>query len=95
MSITHETRRESNEQLDRETLNQHIISTLKEGKALTAREIAVIMYNKKYIPYPVRQAVAPRLTELEAEDVVEVIDKVYDQVTKRMVAVYRLVAWHE
>lgn len=90
MSITAETRRESYENLDNATIKKHIKRILAD-KELTAREIAKIMYNQHLIPHPVRQAVAPRLTELEAEGIVEAIDKAYDSETKRNVAVYQLV----
>ena len=91
MSITVKTRRESYELLDNETLYKHIISVLKKKSSLTAREIAQTLYEEKYIPYPVRQAVAPRLTELVDEGILIVSGKVYDEVTKRHVAAYRLV----
>ena len=91
MKITEETRRESYEKLNSATLNKHIINILGSGELLTAREIAGIMYEKQYVLYPVRQAVAPRLTELVDEGVIEVVGKVYDHETKRSVAVYKLV----
>ena len=92
VSITEETRRESYEKLDSNTLRMKIVSLLKEkDRAMSAGEIARIMYMKDYIPFPVRQAVAPRLTELEADGVVMVAGKVYDHETKRNVAAYRLV----
>lgn len=91
MSITEDTKIESYEQLDKATAYNHIISVLSNGVALTAREIAVELYKQKIIPYPVRQAVAPRLTELEDGGAVEVTGKAYDKVTKRNVAVYKLV----
>lgn len=91
MSITDVTKRESYEQLDRETAYKHIIDVLTTGAALTAREIATELHKQKLIPYPVRQAVAPRLTELESVGIVEVVGKAYDVETKRKVALYRLV----
>lgn len=91
MSITRETRRESYEQLDNATIYARIIDILKNGRELTAKEIALIMYERHYIPFPVRQAVAPRLTELEEKGIVEAAGKAYDQDTKRSVALYRLV----
>lgn len=97
--ITEETRRESFEALDAATVNRHIIDILggilpEEGETegMTAREIAEEMYKRHYIPYPVRQAAAPRLTELVAAGVVEVTGKKLDEQTDRKVAVYRLVA---
>lgn len=90
MSITEETRRESYEKLDSVTLNQHILKVLENGRK-TARDIAIALHEKRYIPYPIRQAVAPRLTEMADEGKVKVIGKVYDDVTKRNVAVYELV----
>ncbi len=97
--ITEETRRESYEALDAATVNRHIIDILggilpdgeNETEGMTAREIAEEMYKRHYIPYPVRQAAAPRLTELVAAGVVEVIGKKLDEQTDRKVAVYRLV----
>ena len=91
MSITRETRRESYEALDAATINRHIIGILEGSEGMTAREIAEEMYNRHYIPYPVRQATAPRLTELAAEGIVEVTGKKLDEQTERNVAVYRLV----
>ena len=91
MSITEATRKESNELLDKETAYKHIINVLVKGVPLTAREIAKELYDQKLIPYPVRQAVAPRLTELEGVGIVEVTGKAYDVETKRKVALYKLV----
>lgn len=90
MSLTSETRKESYLNLDSETSTKHILEVLKCGKALTAREVSVILYEKKLIPYPVRQATAPRLTELEAAGVIEAVGKVYDEESKRNVAAYRI-----
>lgn len=90
-NYTRETRRESFEKLDSESVKRHIIEILRCGTALTAREIAMAMYEQKIIPYPVRQAVAPRLTELEAAEVVETVGKVFDEETKRNVAAYKLI----
>ena len=91
MSITDATKRESHKQLDKQTAYTHIINELANGTALTAREIAIALHDQHLIPYPVRQAVAPRLTELESVGIVEVSGKAYDVETKRTVAVYRLV----
>ena len=91
MKITETTRRESHEALDRATVCKHIVIILESGASMTAREISVSMYRKNYIPFPVRQAVAPRLTELEYEGVVEVAGKKYDDETRRNVAAYKLV----
>lgn len=90
MSITEETRRESYFKLDSVTLNQHILSVLENGRK-TARDIALALYENHYIAYPVRQAVAPRLTEMADEGKIKVVGKVYDTETKRNVAVYELV----
>ena len=91
MSITVKTRRESHELLDKENFYKHIISVLKKRSNMTAREIAYELYLRHYVPYPVRQAVAPRLTELVDEGIVRVTGRAYDEATKRKVATYGLV----
>lgn len=91
MGITEETRRESYELVDAKTLVNKIKEIFEEtGKPYTARELAVIMYERNLVPYPVRQAVAPRITEMEQEGILEVCGKSYDSVTKRNVALYQL-----
>lgn len=91
MKITERTRRESYEKLDSKRLYDRIIEVLSCDDHLTAKEIANGLYIRGYIPYPVRQAVAPRLTELEEKGIVKVVGKEYDAETGRTVAVYRLV----
>lgn len=93
MSITTDTRWESFEKLDRKRLYDLIVSTLihNSENGLTAREIAVILYDKGFIINNDRQAVQPRLTELVDENVVKVIGKRFDNLTQRNVAVYALV----
>ena len=92
MKITEETRLESYLLTDSSTIRMKILNILRErGQALSACEIAWLMYAKNYIPYPVRQAVAPRLTELVDEGLVIVTGKVYDAETKRNVAAYKVV----
>lgn len=92
MGVTEETRRESHELVDKETLYKHIIAVLQgDDVKLSAREIAVLMYNRGLVGYPQRQAVAPRLTELVQCGIVKADGKKYDRVTKRHVALYRLV----
>lgn len=92
MKITEETRLESYLLTDSSTVRMKILNILRErGEALSAGEIARRMYAKHYIPYPVRQAVAPRLTELVDEGLVIVDGKVYDPDTERNVAAYKVV----
>lgn len=90
MSITEETRRDSYDQLDSNKMYKNIIEILENESDMTAREIAYTMYQKKKIPFPVRQATAPRLTELVDEGIVEVTGKVFDPTTRRQVATYGL-----
>lgn len=89
--ITKETRRESLEQLDSATVRKNVLDVLSNDTKATAKEIAAILHERHLVPYPVRQAVAPRLTELMQEGKVEVCGKAYDTETERNVAVYRLV----
>lgn len=91
MSITSETRRESNEKIDKKRLYDLIISTLidfKEG--LTARELAVVLYSKGLIISNERQATHPRLTELVDAKKIIVVGKKFDEISQRNVAVYAL-----
>lgn len=66
---------------------EQILSRLDKPK--TAKEIAVEMYDLKWIPSTERNYTAPRLTELEKMGLVKVIDKKKCEYTGKTVAVYR------
>lgn len=96
MSITHETRLESyNEIL--ETLGKrqadvynelHIIGDI----GATAGELARTMYERGYFPKPERNFVHPRLNELNNAGVVTVVGKRKCTVTGKTCGVYRTTA---
>lgn len=92
MSITTDTRFESLEKLDRNGLYSLILSTLHDNKenGLTAREVAVILYNQGLLRSNERQATAPRLTELVDDGRVVIIGKRFDEISLRNVAVYTI-----
>lgn len=85
MSITQETRRESNRKTDRETRCQKILAILKPGVEMTAREV------KDALGFDDMDAVRPRLTELCQKGILETVPdkKKYEPSTNRWVAVYR------
>lgn len=86
---TLETRSESNETIDKKKRYKQIIEVLK-GKEMTAKEIAVEMCNRGYIPTSERNFTAPRLTELSKNGIVEPCGKQRCSYTGKTVAVYKL-----
>ena len=88
--VTLETRQDSHERVDKTKRYQQIIECLNINPKMTAKEIAVMMYEKGYIPTSERNFTAPRLTELSQLGVVEPIGKVKCQYTGKTVAVYQL-----
>ena len=88
---TLETRREANEKVDRRKRCSQIVECLMESKIpLTAKEIAVIMMKKGYIPTSERNFTAPRLTEMGQEGIVEPVGKVTCEYTGHKVTVWKL-----
>lgn len=87
---TFETRNEANVKVDRQLRYSQIIEILQGGKEMTAKEIAVVMYQKGYIPTSERNYTAPRLTELSYKGIVEPIGKQICSYTGKKVAVYKL-----
>ena len=89
--ITLETRAESHEKVDKAKRYRQIKSILSGRKrGLTAKEIAVIMCKKGYIPTSERNFAAPRLTELCEQGIVEPIGKTICEYTGKKVTVYQL-----
>lgn len=86
---TFETRHEANLNVDKQKRYKQIIEVLQDQE-LTAKEIAVKMFEKGYIPTSERNFAAPRLTELSIKGIVEPIGKVVCEYTGKKVAVYKL-----
>ena len=87
---TLETRSESNETVDKNKRYSQIIECLEENGDLTAKECAVIMMNKGYIPTSERNFTAPRMTEMSQKGIIEPIGKKICAYTGKKVAVYSL-----
>lgn len=88
--VTLDARGEANEKVNRQVRYQQIIRLLKELGKATAKELAVEMFNRGWIPTPERNFTAPRLTELSVDGKVEPIGKVKCEYTGRTVSVYEL-----
>ena len=87
---TLETRTESYESVDKKKRYKQIVEILYGGKEMTAKEIAVEMWNRGYIPTSERNFTAPRLTELSYKGIVEPCGKQKCTYTGKTVAVYKL-----
>ena len=87
--ITYETRTESYESIDKNLRYSQILECL-DGKEMTAKEIAVEMYKKGYIPSDERNFTAPRLTELSIKGIVEPVEKKKCSYTGKTVSVYKV-----
>lgn len=88
--IQFDTRAEANETVDRVKRYTQIIECLREKPQQTAKEIAVMMCKKGYIPYSERNFTAPRLTEMSQRGIVEAVGKTKCRYTGKTVAVYAL-----
>lgn len=88
--ITKETRIQSYRQTEKQPLRQLVLDALGSNE-LTAREIAVEMYNRGLLPYPARAIIQPRITELVEAGVIEAVGMKLDTETERKVAVYKVV----
>lgn len=91
-----ETRGEALEKVDKKKRYSQIIECLLEArkghlKGLTAKECAVMMMKKGYVPTSERNFTAPRLNEMMNDGVVEPIGKVECEYTHRPVTVYALI----
>ena len=92
---TCETRADSHETVDKQKRYSQILECLYEAekspeRGLTAKECAVMMAQKGYIPTSERNFVSPRLTELGQHGVVEPIGKTICKHTGKKVTVWAL-----
>lgn len=89
--ITFTTRAIANEEVPRKVRYSQIIAILRKSPhPMTAKEIAIKMFEKGLIATDERNFTAPRLTELSQRGVVEPVDKVYCEYSGKLVSRYKL-----
>lgn len=86
----YETRREAHESVNKEKRYQQILEVLREYGPMTAKEVAVKLATKGYVPDAERNWSAPRLTEMSHNGLVEPIGKKKCKYTGKTVAVYEV-----
>ena len=86
-----EARKESEETVDKKIRYQQIIEILTDSsEPLSAKEIAVEMYKKHYVPTSERNFSSPRLTELLKMGIVDCVGKKVCEYTNKTVGVFEL-----
>ena len=85
-----DTRKESYDTMDKKKRYMQIREILYNNE-LTAKEVAVEMYKKGFVPTPERNYSAPRLTEMCIGGEVEIIGKKKCSYSGKKVSVYRYV----
>lgn len=85
---THDTRAEAHEKVDKAKRYRQILLVM-GNKDMTAKEIAVEMWHKGYIPNSERNFTAPRITELCQMGILEPVGKDICKYTHRKVTRYR------
>lgn len=85
---TFDTRAEAHEKVDKQKRYKQILEVLGD-KELTAKEIAVDMWQRGMIPTAERNFTAPRLTELSYKGLVEHVGKKRCSWTGKTVTVFR------
>lgn len=77
-------------QVNKQKRYEEILEILAGGKEMTAKEIAVEMWNRGYIPTSERNFTSPRLTEMSIKGIVEPCGKQTCQWTHKMVTIYKI-----
>ena len=85
-----ETRKESYDKVDKKKRYAQIKEILAERGQLTAKQIAILMCKKGYIPTSERNFSSPRLTELCISGEVEIVGKERCEFSGKKVSVYQL-----
>lgn len=89
MNISEKNRLESLKKIDRQSMYTMILRVLK-NREMTAREIALELYNNNEVLSPSRQTTQPRCVELYERGKIKKVGKKYDELTERNVTIYAL-----
>lgn len=89
-NTTIETRRESNEKIDKKARENQVLDILSDGKERTARQVAFEMQQRGFTNTAERNNASPRLTSLLEQRKVIVVGKEIDNVTGKKVSIYKI-----
>lgn len=89
-NMTTETRRESNEKIDKKARENQVLDILSDGKERTARQVAFEMRQRGFTNTAERNNASPRLTSLLEQRKVIVVGKEVDNITGKKVAVFKI-----
>ena len=91
MNITTlQTRRESNEKVNKRVREQQVLEILSDWIERTAREVAFEMCERGFTNTVERNNASPRLTSLLEQRKVIIVGKALDTVTGKRVAVFKI-----
>lgn len=88
--ITTETRRESNEKVNKRAREQQVLEILSDGIERTAREVAFEMCERGFTNNCERNNASPRLTDLLEDRKVMVVGRKLDPLTGKKVSVFKI-----
>lgn len=89
-TTTIQTRRESNEKVNKKVREQQVLEILSDGIERTAREVAFEMCERGFTNTVERNNASPRLTSLLEQRKVVIVSKALDTVTGKRVAVFKI-----
>ena len=87
---TLETRADAHDTVDKAKRYSQILECFAETPHLTAKQCAMILFKKGYVPTAERNVSAPRITELCQKGVLEPVGKKVCEYTGKKVAVYQI-----
>nr|DAI24486.1 MAG TPA: hypothetical protein [Caudoviricetes sp.] len=89
-TTTIQTRRESNEKVNKKVREQQVLEILSDGIERTAREVAFEMCERGFTNTVERNNASPRLTDLLEQRKVIIVSKALDHITGKKVAVFKI-----
>ena len=83
-------RADANEEVDKALRRRQVKSILREGGEMSAKEIAVEMMNRGYVPTSERNWSSPRITELCRKGIIEPVGRKKCQYSGKSVTVFAI-----
>ena len=87
---TLECRAEAEESIDKKVRQKQVVEILEQGGEMSAKEIAVEMMNRGYVPTSERNWSSPRITELCYKGIIEPVGKKKCQYSGKSVTVFAI-----